>query len=52
MSNPSIAQKAPFPVQVEGGKSYFWCACGSYSGISGPCEIAATHTRRCRTTPR
>jgi CDGSH iron-sulfur domain-containing protein 3 len=28
MSSPSIAQKAPFPVQVEGGKSYFWCACG------------------------
>jgi CDGSH-type Zn-finger protein len=28
MSSPSIAQKAPFPVQVEDGKSYFWCACG------------------------
>ncbi len=28
MSSPSIAQKAPFPVQVEIGKSYFWCACG------------------------
>jgi len=25
---PEIAQKAPFPVEVEAGKSYFWCACG------------------------
>jgi len=25
---PNIAQKAPYPVQVEEGKSYFWCACG------------------------
>jgi CDGSH iron-sulfur domain-containing protein 3 len=28
MSSPTIAQKAPYPVQVERGKSYFWCACG------------------------
>lgn len=25
---PIVAQKAPFPVEVEAGKSYFWCACG------------------------
>ena len=25
---PQIAQKAPYPVEVEAGKSYFWCACG------------------------
>jgi len=25
---PKIAQKAPFPVEVEEGKNYFWCACG------------------------
>ena len=25
---PIIAQKAPFPVEVEAGKSYYWCACG------------------------
>ena len=31
MSSPTVAQKAPFPVQVEGGKSYFWCACGKSS---------------------
>lgn len=23
-----IAQKAPYPVDVEAGKKYFWCACG------------------------
>lgn len=25
---PVIAQKSPFAVQVEAGKSYWWCACG------------------------
>ncbi len=25
---PVIAQKGPFPVEVEAGKSYLWCACG------------------------
>lgn len=28
MSDPVIAQKAPFPVDVEEGKKYFWCSCG------------------------
>ncbi|MGO8739414.1 CDGSH iron-sulfur domain-containing protein [Rhodoblastus sp.] len=28
MSEPVIAQKAPFPVEVEAGKTYHWCACG------------------------
>jgi CDGSH-type Zn-finger protein len=28
MSNPDIPQKAPYPVNVEAGKSYWWCACG------------------------
>ena len=28
MTEPTIAQKAPFPVDVESGKKYFWCACG------------------------
>ena len=28
MSQPHIAQKAPYPVAVEAGKSYWWCACG------------------------
>jgi CDGSH iron-sulfur domain-containing protein 3 len=25
---PVIAQKAPYPVELEAGKTYFWCACG------------------------
>lgn len=25
---PHIAQKSPFPVDLEAGKTYFWCACG------------------------
>ena len=29
MSDESIvAQKGPFAVEVEAGKSYFWCRCG------------------------
>ncbi|CAD0183753.1 hypothetical protein RUESEDTHA_00628 [Ruegeria sp. THAF57] len=25
---PIIAQRAPYPVEVAEGKTYFWCACG------------------------
>ena len=25
---PKIAQKAPYPVEVVAGQSYYWCACG------------------------
>jgi CDGSH-type Zn-finger protein len=28
MSNPVIAQKSPYAVAVEAGKSYWWCSCG------------------------
>lgn len=28
---PIVAQKAPYPVEVEAGKTYFWCACGRSS---------------------
>ena len=28
MSEPVIAQKSPFGVDVEAGKDYWWCACG------------------------
>ena len=27
-TTPNIAQKAPFQVRLEAGKSYWWCACG------------------------
>lgn len=32
MAEPVIAQKAPYKVDVEAGKSYFWCACGLSKG--------------------
>lgn len=25
---PQIAQKAPYKVELQAGKTYFWCACG------------------------
>lgn len=28
MSEPVIVQKAPFSIEVEAGKNYFWCSCG------------------------
>ena len=28
MAEPNIAQRAPYPVDVEAGRKYFWCACG------------------------
>ena len=28
MTDPVVAQKAPFATEVEAGKSYWWCACG------------------------
>lgn len=57
MTEPVITQKAPFGVEVEAGKSYFWCACGKSatqpfcdgshkgSGIS-PMKYEATETKK------
>jgi CDGSH-type Zn-finger protein len=28
MDKPVIAARSPAPVDVEAGKSYFWCSCG------------------------
>lgn len=28
MTTPEIAARSPFPVAVEAGKDYWWCACG------------------------
>ncbi|MGV0036479.1 MAG: CDGSH iron-sulfur domain-containing protein [Candidatus Azotimanducaceae bacterium WSBS_2022_MAG_OTU7] len=28
MADPTIAQKSPYGVDVEAGKTYFWCSCG------------------------
>ena len=29
MTTPTIAQKSPYLVDVEKGKTYYWCACGN-----------------------
>lgn len=53
---PQIAQKAPYAVGVEQGKSYFWCACGqsktqpfcdgSHKGTAfAPVKFDATETK-------
>jgi len=28
MAESIVAQKSPYPVDVQAGKKYFWCACG------------------------
>ena len=28
MEEPIIAAKQPLPVELEAGKTYFWCSCG------------------------
>jgi CDGSH-type Zn-finger protein len=28
MTEPTIAQRGPYPVDVEAGKTYYWCSCG------------------------
>jgi CDGSH-type Zn-finger protein len=28
MTQPIVAQKAPYPIDVTEGASYFWCQCG------------------------
>ena len=28
MDKPVVAQKSPIPVEIEEGKSYWWCSCG------------------------
>ena len=28
MTEPTIAQRSPYPVDVEAGKTYYWCRCG------------------------
>ena len=55
---PHIAQKAPFPVDLEAGKTYFWCACGQSrnqpfcdgshkkDGIFTPVKFEAAETKR------
>ena len=28
MTHPTVAQKAPYPSEVQQDQTYFWCACG------------------------
>ncbi|MDC0059492.1 CDGSH iron-sulfur domain-containing protein [Pelagibacteraceae bacterium] len=28
MEKPTISQKEPYKIEVESGKTYYWCACG------------------------
>jgi len=28
MTEPKVAQRGPYPVAVEAGKTYYWCRCG------------------------
>jgi len=28
MEKPQVAQRGPYPVDVEQGKTYYWCQCG------------------------
>jgi CDGSH-type Zn-finger protein len=32
MPEPTIAQRGPYSVAIEAGKSYYWCACGQSAG--------------------
>ena len=66
MSEAVIAQKNPYVVDVEEGKSYYWCACGqstkqpfcdgSHKGTTfNPVVFKATETKKmyfcgCKTT--
>lgn len=31
MADPVVAQKGPFALQIEAGRTYAWCACGRSS---------------------
>ena len=56
MTSPVIAQKKPYMVEVEAGKTYYWCSCGlskkqpycdgSHTGTDfAPLIYAATETK-------
>jgi len=57
MSEAVIAQKSPYPIDVEEGKSYYWCSCGqstkqpfcdgSHKGTTfNPVAFKATETKK------
>lgn len=44
MTEPLVAQKEPYAVEVKEGKTYFWCACGR-SGKQPFCDGSHSGTR-------
>jgi CDGSH iron-sulfur domain-containing protein 3 len=57
MAEPIAAQKAPYGVNVEAGKDYYWCACGrsaaqpfcdgSHKAVGlAPMKFTATETKQ------
>jgi CDGSH-type Zn-finger protein len=56
MTEPVIAQKSPYGIPVEAGKTYYWCSCGrsrkqpfcdgSHAGTGlAPLAYAATESK-------
>ncbi len=56
MTTPTFAQKSPFGVDVEAGRTYWWCACGNSkrqpfcdgshkAGPFAPLEFVAPETK-------
>ena len=56
-SHPIIAQKSPYVVELEAGKSYWWCSCGrsetqpfcdgSHQGTNfQPVEVSVDETKK------
>jgi len=54
----TVAQKSSYPIEVEEGKSYYWCQCGqskkqplcdaSHKGTAfNPVVYKATETKKC-----
>ena len=44
MTSPVIAQKKPYMVEVEAGKTYYWCSCGVKSRPIMPPPFIACNT--------
>ncbi|HAJ21423.1 MAG TPA: glutamate synthase [Rhodospirillaceae bacterium] len=44
MTDPLIAAKQPFPIDVVAGQKYFWCACGR-SASQPFCDGSHTGTK-------